>query len=144
MAVIGGESVVLRREFDILANTASVLEAEAEIVCAVRVAVVGCAAVELGGEAQTFVGADSALQANSKTVLGSRVSLLSRQAVVLRRPIRVRVNAFAVFQTAREIEEPIGVGERCRPPRLGRRRRRPPSSSRNSLCHPHRLNRPPS
>jgi hypothetical protein len=111
-----GKFVIIGRQFDILPNAAAVLEAEPEIVCAVRVALLGCAPIEFPGKRQMFVNTNAALQANPKTVLCRRISLFSRQAKVFGRAVQILANASAVLQAAPEIEERVGVRKRCRPP----------------------------
>jgi hypothetical protein len=101
MAAIGSEFVVISRHFQVLLNAAAVLEAEPEIVCAVRVS-------SLGG----------ALLANPKTVLRRGVSLASRQAVVFRRLVQIFANIFALLETAPDIEERIRMTEQHSSPAM--------------------------
>jgi hypothetical protein len=94
MTALGCDSVIFDRNFEVLLDAAAVLEPEAEIVCAVRMALVGSALIEVGCKGQIFVSADAALQADPKTVLGSRISLFSGQAEVFRRAKRVSADPF--------------------------------------------------
>jgi hypothetical protein len=45
MAVIGSESAIVQRHFDVLLNAAAVFEAKPKIICAVRMAVLGRAPI---------------------------------------------------------------------------------------------------
>jgi hypothetical protein len=61
MTAISGAFVVIGRRSDILRDSAAVLEAEAEIVCAIRVTLVRCAVVVFGGEIEIHSNSDPAL-----------------------------------------------------------------------------------
>jgi hypothetical protein len=63
-AALSSESVIFDRHFEILLNAAAVLETEAEIVCAVRMALAGSEPIELGCKRQIFVRANAPLQAD--------------------------------------------------------------------------------
>jgi hypothetical protein len=92
MAASRSESVIVQRHFDVLLNAAAVFQAEANIVCPVRMAMRGGAPIELGGEQKISVSANTALNANTKTVLRCRVCLISSHAIVFRRPIQISDN----------------------------------------------------
>jgi hypothetical protein len=73
MAALGRELVIAGRHFEVLLNAAAVLEAESEIVCTVRVALVSSAPIEECGKGQIFVSANAALQADPETILRGRI-----------------------------------------------------------------------
>jgi hypothetical protein len=77
MTTIGREFVIFSHQSDILLNTASMLEAETEIICTVQIALLGCAMAILRRKRDIFVNANSAFQENTETVHWSGVFLLS-------------------------------------------------------------------
>jgi hypothetical protein len=91
------------------------VEAEAKIICAVRITLLGGAEIEVGCTGVILVSANTALQANSKAVLCRRVSLFSGQTTELCCTNRVFANAFAVLQATPEIKQRIGVRKCCGP-----------------------------
>jgi hypothetical protein len=62
MVAIARKSVIVQRHSEVLPNTAAVLEAEPEIICFVRMALLNYTPIELSSERQIFESASASRQ----------------------------------------------------------------------------------
>jgi hypothetical protein len=113
MTAIGGAFAVIGCRLDISRDSTAVLEAEAEIVCAIRVALVCCAVAVFGGELEIHANPDPALQADSKDICAVGIPQISRHSIVFRSPKQIPPNALPVFETTPEVIQPSRVFLRC-------------------------------
>jgi hypothetical protein len=111
MTAIRRKFVIFRRPPDVLCN--AVLEAEAKVICAIRIPSFRSPFIKVGSEGEISKNADAALEANAETVHGGRISQFSRPPIILRRTEFVPRDPFPKLETARKIVEPLGMRKRC-------------------------------
>jgi hypothetical protein len=103
MAAISGRFVIFSRESNVLLDSPAMLETEAKIICAVRVALECNSLIIEHHKGEIRLNSNFPFKTDSKTVLCVRIVQLSGQTIVFRGADEVLATPFAIFETASKV-----------------------------------------